>query len=484
MVTNATGMTKAIFRSHLVKESEFGLLTDYYELTGGKADFDHNNKKVVTENYFVRTLPRHLGSYMIACGLEQVVHFIENFSLSHEDRVWLKKTSGEDLGEEYLDYLENFKFRGDVYAVPEGTLVFPNEPIINVTGPSADVQLFETYLLNVMDFQTKVATKASRIVRAAGGRSILEFGARRGDGRDAAILGARAAYVAGVTGTSLVLAAKKLGIPYLGTMHHKFVQDRKSELQAFREYAESFPHNTVLLIDTYDTIQGARNACIVGEELREKGYDLKGVRLDSGNLSTLSKNVRHLLDEEGLRGTKIYASGDLDEHLIEQLVSQKAPIDGFGVGSRLITGANYDSSTGLGGVSALGGIYKLVETSEDGKPAPRIKIGDDEAKIILPSKKQVYRRSERGKYSEDKITLWDEKIGGDWKPLLIPILIKGEVVYDFPTLEKIREHCGKELSMLGSGHKRISNAETYPVKISKRLRRISDRLVEEYKPEN
>lgn len=465
----------------LINKDELALFLDYYEFTSGKADLDHKNTDIITETFFVRKIPKNLGSYLIATGLEQVAHFISNYRLSDEDREWLKKTSETDMSNEFLDYLQNFKFKGDVYAVPEGTPVFPNEPILSITGPSLDVQLFETYLLDIMNFQTLIATKASRIVNAAKGKTVLEFGARRAHGRDAALLGSRAAYVAGSVGSALVLAGKKFGIPYVGTMPHKFVQERPSELQAFREYAESFPHNTVLLIDTYDTIQGAKNACIVGKELRAKGYDLKGVRLDSGDLSELSKKVRDILDKEGFKAAKIMVSSDLDEYKIEDLLSKSAPIDGFGVGTRLITGANYNSKTKEGEVSALGGVYKLVEIVKEGKTIPKIKISEDTEKTTIPGKKQVYRISKNGMYDHDEIVAWDEAPPPDSKPLLLPIIQNGESVYNFPELAAIRKYCLEELLMLHEKHKIVSNAETYPVKVSQKLEGLRQELIKKSK---
>jgi nicotinate phosphoribosyltransferase len=462
----------------LISKDELALFLDYYELTGGKADFDRANNEIITETFFVRKVPKYLGSYMIAAGLEQVIDFVNNYKLSEEDSKWLEKTSGNDFNAEFLDYLKNFKFGGEIYAVPEGTPIFPNEPILSITGPSIDVQLFETYILSVMNFQTLIATKTSRIVNAAKGKTILEFGARRAHGRDAALLGSRAAYIAGTTGSALVLAGKKFGIPYIGTMPHKFIQERDSELQAFREYAESFPHNTVLLIDTYDTLNGAKNACIVGRELKKKGYDLKGVRLDSGDLLKLSSGVRKILDDAGFKDSKILVSSDLDEYKIEELLSNGAPIDGFGVGTRLITGANYDSMEDKGEVSALGGVYKLVEVTKNGKPIPKIKVSNDVDKTTLPGKKQVYRVYSDNKYSYDEIKLFDEGAPPGSKPLLIPIVLGGKIIYKFPEINEIRKFCLDETARLPDKYKVLRGAETYPVRISDELNSLKKRLLE------
>ncbi len=361
-------------------------------------------------------------------------------------------------------------------------MAFPNEPIINVTGPSPDVQLFETYVLNIMNFQTLIATKTSRIVKAARGRDVVDFGARRAHGRDAAIMGARAAFIGGATGTSLVMAGKMWDIPYIGTMAHKFIQDRENELDAFRDYAESFPHNSILLIDTYDTLAGARNACIVGKELRKKGCELRGVRLDSGDTLELSKKVRAILDEEGLRETKIFASSDLDEFVIDRLLRAGAPIGGFGVGTRLITGANYNPLTDRGEVSALNGIYKISERIEDGKVIPKMKITDDMSKATLPGRKQVYRRTSSDKFAEDVVTLWDEKPEPEdgWRPLLIPIMVKGKVVYNFPHVKDVREYANEQLGMLPDVIRSIDATEQYPVGISPGIKKLRDRLWLEY----
>jgi nicotinate phosphoribosyltransferase len=469
---------KKMSRSGLINFNSIGLFLDYYELTMAKADLDHKNLNIITENYYVRKIPQ--GAYLVSAGLEQVIHFIENFEIAEEDIEWLNSTSGKDFDEKFYKYLQDFKFGGDVYAAPEGTVVFPNEPIINITGRSLDIQLFETYLLNVMNYQTLIATKASRVARSAKGNDVIDFGARRAHGRDAAILGARAAFIGGVNGTSLVMAGRIWGIPYVGTMAHKFVQDRESELDAFRQYAESFPHNSILLIDTYDTLKGARNACVIGKELRKKGFELKGVRLDSGNLLDLSKKVRKILDDGGLTETKIFASSDLDEFVIEKLLQENAPINGFGVGTRLITGANYNSITHEGNVSALNGIYKIVERIEGDTVIPKMKMTDDISKATLPGRKQVYRRSESGKFIEDTITIWDEKPDSkyDWHPLLIPIIKNGKSIFDFPSLDEIKEYTVNQIRMLPDGVKKNYGAQEYPVKLSNQINELIDNILQ------
>ena len=285
----------------LLTVDEMALFVDYYQLTMGQADFDAQNDAIITANYYVRQVPQ--GQYLIAAGLEQVIHYILNLRFTDTALDWLAQRG--DLHADYLAALKDFHFDGSIFAAPEGTPVFPNEPIINVTGRSRDVQLCETYLLCVMNFQTLIATKASRIVESARGRPVFDFGARRAHGRDAGILAARASFIGGASGTSLVLAGHYFDIPYVGTMAHKFISERPTELEAFRDYATAFPNNTTLLIDTYDTLEGARNACIVAKEMETRGARLRAVRLDSGDLLKLSKEVRRILDAAGLNYVQI-----------------------------------------------------------------------------------------------------------------------------------------------------------------------------------
>lgn len=450
----------------LLTPSELALFADYYEFTSGKADFDHRNQAIVTEEYFVRNVP--FGAYLVAAGLEQVVAYLLQLHFEEKDLGWLEATSVPDFRDGFLDFLKAFRFTGDLYAVPEGTIMFPEEPIVSVTAPTIEVQIIETYLLNVMNFQTLIATKTARMVDAAQGRTVVDFGARRAHGRDAALLAARASYLAGATGTSLVIAGKIWGIPYIGTLPHKFVQDRPTERQAFREYAESFPHNTILLVDTYDTLEGVRNACIVGQELQARGTRLQGVRLDSGDLLALSKATRELLDQAGLEDAKVFVSSDLDEYRIQDLVAAGAPIDGFGVGTRLVTGANYDPLTGQGGPSAMPGVYKLVErTSADGRPIPKTKLSTD--KELRPFRKQVHRHVDaKGQFQRDTVARWNEKVA-DANPLLVPIVKQGRLVYDFPRLHESRRFSQDQLSRLPKQYRQLRNPPTYPVQLSVRL---------------
>ena len=447
----------------LLTEDEMALFVDYYQLTMGQADYNAQSDAIITANYYVREVPQ--GQYLIAAGLEQVIHYILNLRFTDTALDWLAQRG--DLSPDYLATLKDFRFEGSVFAVPEGTLVFPNEPIINVTGRSRDVQLFETYLLCVMNFQTLIATKASRIVEAAQGRPVFDFGARRAHGRDAGILAARASFIGGARGTSLVLAGHYFDIPYVGTMAHKFISERPTELEAFRDYATAFPNNTTLLIDTYDTLQGTKNACIVAKEMEASGARLRAVRVDSGDLLSLSKAVRRILDAEGLDYVQIIASHELDEFRIDTLLKNGAPIDSFGVGTRLATGANYNSLTGKGSTSALGGVYKLVESN--GKPVGKQSL-DEPSKATVPGKKQIYRVIDaNGAYVKDCVALWDEPIS-EGQPLLIPIIQDGELVYDFPNLHDIQTRTTAELKRLPDSHKGLTEAKPYPVELDLVLR--------------
>ena len=467
-------------KSALLSESQMALYADFYELTMAQADINDGNNAICTANYFVRSIPQ--GHYLIVAGLEQVVHYILNLRFTDADLTWLRESQmAQDMDDDIVDYLRHFKFGGDIYAVPEGTPVFANEPLINITGPTIDVQMFETYLLSVMNFQILIATKTSRMIRAARGGVCFDFGARRAHGRDAGILAARASFIGGVAGTSLVIAGRYFDIPCVGTVAHKFILDRPTELEAFRAYAKSFPHNTVLLIDTYDTIQGAKTACLVGKEMETQGYRLKGVRLDSGNLLRLSQEVRAILDAAGLFYVKIFASGDLDEFKINQLRHQNAPIDGFGIGTRLATGANFNPLTGEGGVSALPGVYKHVERIDGIEVTPTMKLSDEPGKSTLPGRKQVFRFHDAdGCYERDVISLWDES-PQEGEALLVPILREGELVYHFPTVTELQVRATEELSKLPARHKALTDGEEYSVTLSPKLEQLRARLSRESK---
>ena len=454
------------------------LFADFYELTMAQADVNDGNHAICTANYFVRSIPQ--GGYLLLAGLEQVVHYILSLRFTDADLEWLRKSQmAGDMSAEFVDYLRGFKFGGDIYAIPEGTPVFANEPLINITAPTIDVQMFETYLLSVMNFQTLIATKTSRMIRAARGAACFDFGARRAHGRDAGILAARASFIGGVAGTSLVVAGRYFDIPCVGTVAHKFILDRPTELEAFRAYAKSFPHNTVLLIDTYDTIQGAKNACLLGKEMEAQGYRLRGVRLDSGDLLKLSQAVRSILDAAGLTYVQIFASGDLDEFEIDQLLAQKAPIEGFGIGTRLATGANFNPLTGEGGVSALPGVYKHVERIDGSNVIPTMKFSDEPGKSTLPARKQVYRFfNADGSYARDVISLWSES-SQEGEALLVPIVREGRLVYNFPSVTELQARATEELSKLPERHTTLTDSEAYPVTCSPQLTQLRSRLSRE-----
>lgn len=440
------------------------LFLDFYELTMAKADFVNKNFSKITETYFFRNAPRYLGSFVIFAGLEQVIDFILNFRFKNNEIKWLKKNYGEFFDDEFLNYLKKIKPEVDLYSVKEGTVVFEKEPILHITGNTIFVQLIETYLLNVLNFQSLIATKAFRCVYAAKGRDIVDFGARRAHSPLASLYAARASFIAGVKATSLVLAGKIFNIPCSGTVAHKFIQERESEEKAFLDFLKAFPNNAILVIDTYNTLKAAK--LIV--KLYKKGYKIKGVRIDSGDLLKLSKKVRKIFDENGLKDVKIIASGDLDEYKIYYLIKNKAPIDAFGVGTRLVTGANYDSIKDKGEVSALNGIYKLVEVYKGNKIIPKFKIGSKE-KAILPFKKQIFRIERNGKFVKDIIGKWDEKINGE--KLLTKIIENGKLVHKLPKLEEIREYCKEQTSKLDEKYKKISNWKKYPVEFSEELKK-------------
>ena len=440
-----------------VDEENVAMLTDLYELTMCASYFDNRKLEPASFDLFIRKLPPN-RSYLLFAGLEQVLRFIERMKFTEEHIKFLKS---QGFKEDFLDYLRNFKFTGDVWAVPEGTIVFPNEPLIRVTAPIIEAQLVETFALNTVNLQTTIATKASRVVYAAKGKPVIEFGLRREHGVDAGMKVARASYIAGCAGTSNVLAGMKYGIPVFGTMAHSFVMFFSNEVEAFRAFTKTFPDKSTLLIDTFDNIKGAENAIIVAKELEEKGFKLRGVRLDSGDLVSISKKVRKMLDENGLGYVQIFASGDLDEYRIEELLRKGAKIDSFGVGTKMGTSADRPY---------VDIIYKLCEkVNGKGKFQPIMKLS--EGKATLPGRKQVFRlRDAEGSFVKDVIALEDEKVDGE--PLLIKVVEKGKVVYDFPTLEDIRGRALENLSRLPEKYKRLRNVAKYPVELSPKLKNL------------
>ncbi len=441
----------------LVDEEDLCMLTDLYELTMCASYFDNKRFEPASFDLFVRKLPPN-RSYLLFAGLEQFLRFIEEFKFKEKHLDFLKRQGFKD---DFIEYLRNLRFTGDVWAIPEGTIVFPNEPLIRVTAPIIEAQLLETFALNTVNLQTTVATKASRVVYAARGRSVIEFGLRREHGIDAGMKVARASYIAGCEGTSNVLAGMRYGIPVFGTMAHSFIMFFESELAAFRAFAKTFPDRTTLLIDTFDTIKGTENAILVAKELEERGFKLRGVRLDSGDLVELSRKVREMLDAKGLNYVKIFASGDLDEYRIDELLSKGAKIDIFGVGTKLGTSADRPY---------VDIIYKLCEKMDkSGRFQPIMKLS--EGKATLPGRKQVYRiKDAKGNFVEDIIALEGEEVNGE--PLLVKVVEKGRVIYDFPSLEKIRERALDNLSRLPEKYKRLRRPAKYPVKLSPQLEKM------------
>lgn len=476
---------------------KFTLLTDFYELTMSFGYFnDKKHEDVAVFDVFFRRVPDD-GGYAVMAGLEQVIDYIESLSFTEEEINYLR--SKNKFSEAFLTYLKNFKFTADVYAIKEGTPVFAREPLMIIKGPLIQCQLIETMLLLTINHQSLIATKASRIVSQAQGRPVMEFGARRAHGYDASIFGARAAYIAGAAGTSNTYADFHFKIPALGTMAHSYIQSYETEYEAFLSYAKSFPKNTSLLVDTYDTLkQGIPNAIKLHKEYLEPiGEYLASVRIDSGDLTYLSKESRKLLDKAGLTKTKIIASNSLDEYTIKDLIHQGAQIDLFGVGERLITARSE---------AVFGGVFKLSAITQNGILEPKLKLSENVAKTTIPGFKQLYRfYDEDGMAMADLITLHDEVID-ESKPyvlfdpehpykrktvtnfkvrkLLEPIFIKGELVYEKPTLEEIRKYHSAEIKTLWDEVRRIERPHQYYVDYSQDLWNLQRALILRYKNNN
>lgn len=444
----------------LVDKNDVSLLTDFYELTMCASYFENKRNELATFDLFIRKLPPN-RSYFVFAGLEQVLLFLKKMRFTEEQINYLRKQS---LKEDFLNYLRKFRFTGEVWAVPEGTIVFPNEPLIRVTAPIIEAQIIETFLLNTVNLQTTIATKASRVVCAAKGKPIVEFGLRRTQGTDAGMKAARCSYLAGCNGTSNVLAGMKYGIPIFGTMAHSYVMFFDCEIEAFMAFAKAFPNKSILLIDTYDDLKGAENAVIVAKKLEKQGHKLDGIRLDSGNLLTLSKKVRAILDDNGLDYVKIFASGDLDEYKIEQLIEKGAEIDAFGVGTRMST--SFDRPY-------VDVVYKLSGKVENGVFIPTMKLS--KGKVTLPGRKQVFRQKDlKGKYCKDIVGLEDEKVNGE--PLLARVMENGQITCDLPKLEEVRKLALKNLAGFRDEIKKLKHASSYPVRLSPKLARIKKQL--------
>lgn len=478
---------------NLKNERNLSMLVDFYEFTMSNT-FLADNKKDTTVCFdmFFRKSPDG-AQFSIAAGLDQFIEYIKNLKFTDEDINYLRNKNL--FNEEFLKYLKDFKFRGDIYAVKEGSVVFPNEPIVTVKASVIEAQLIETMLLLTINHQSLIATKTNRIVRAAKGKTVLEFGARRAQGYDAAILGARAAYIGGVHGSATTLSDIEFNVPASGTMAHSFIQLYGDEYEAFSAYARHNPDNVILLVDTYNVLEcGIPNAIKVAKEVLEPmGKRLKGVRLDSGDLTYLSKKTRKMLDEAGLEDCKIVASNSLDENIITELLHQKAPIDIFGVGERLITSKSEP---------VFGGVYKLCAVEENGELMPRIKISENVEKVTNPGYKEVYRFYDKDtkKAIADVITLHDEIINEEeyeifdpiytWKrkvlknfkvkKMQVPIFIDGKCVYESPSLEEIREYCENEVKSLWDEVTRFTNPQEYYVDLSKNLWELKNSLLSKY----
>ena len=477
------------------KEFELSLLNDFYEFTMSNGFFNEGKgERIVYFDVFFRRVPDK-GGYAICCGLDQIIDYISNLHYSEEDVAFLR--SKNLFSEGFLDYLLHFKFKCDVYAVPEGTPVFPGEPILTVRGPAIQAQLLETMLLLTINHQSLIATKASRIVRAAAGRGVSEFGARRAHGTAASLLGARAAYIAGCSGTSNALCDKLYGVPCTGTMAHSWVQSFDSEYEAFEAYARNYPDSCVLLIDTFNVLKsGLPNAIRCFDEvLKPLGCRPIAIRIDSGDITYLSKKIRAALDAAGYPDCKIMVSNSLDEYIIRDCINQGAKIDLFGVGERLITSRSE---------SVFGGVYKLVGVEdEQGNILPKIKISENIEKITTPCFKQLYRlfSKETGMAIADLITLhdevidenepytlfdplhtWKEKVVTDYKavPLLKPIFLNGKLVYNKPETKEIRAYCRDQMDLLWDEVKRFENPHEFYVDYSKKLWEIKHNLLKKH----
>jgi nicotinate phosphoribosyltransferase len=469
------------------------MLVDFYEMTMGDGFLQNGyGDKVAVFDVFFRKCPDGAG-YAIFSGLEQVIDYLKGLKFTTEDIEYLR--SKEIFSEEYLEYLANFKFDCDVWAVPEGTPVFPNEPIITVRGSIIQAQFIETMLLLSINHQSLITTKAVRIVKSAQGRPVMEFGSRRAQGYDGAIYGARASYIGGCCGTACAIADREFGVKALGTMAHSWVQLFPTELESFRAYAKKYPNACTLLVDTYNVLKsGVPNAITVFKELKAQGYSNFGIRIDSGDIAYLSKKARKMLDNADLKEVKIVASNSLDEFIIKDLIEQGAKVDSFGVGERLVTSKSEP---------VFGGVYKLVAVEEDGKLSPRIKLSENASKVTNPAFKEVYRLfdNETGKAIADVLTLKDETID-DTKPytifhpvqtykkktltnftakkLQVPIFIKGECVYESPNIEDIKQYCSDQLELIWDEVKRFENPHEYYVDLSKPLWDVKQKLLNQY----
>lgn len=471
------------------------LLTDLYELTMMQGYFKNNKTETVIFDAFYRTNPSDNG-YAIVAGLEQVIDYVKNLHFSEEDISYLRSLSIFD--EDFLSYLSDFRFTGDIFAVPEGSVVFPREPLVKVVAPIMEAQLIETAILNIINHQSLIATKAARVVYAAKGDGIMEFGLRRAQGPDAGIYGARAAVIGGCIGTSNVLAGQLFDVPVLGTHAHSWIMSFPDEYSAFKAYAKLYPNKCMLLVDTYDTLKsGVPNAIKIFDEMKANNIPMPyfGIRMDSGDLAYLSKKARKMLDNAGYYEAIISASSDLDEYLIDSLKTQRAAISSWGVGTNLITSKD---------CPAFGGVYKLAAImNEKGEFIPKIKLSENTEKITNPGNKTIYRiyEKESGKIKADLISLVDDRFDEEkdlmifdpietWKKtklkagtytlkeMLVPIFQSGECVYESPKVMDIRSYCAKELDTLWDETKRLINPHKVYVDLSDRLYKMKSELLD------
>lgn len=477
----------------MITEQNCTLLCDFYQLTMGNGYFQTGKRDTIAYfDVFFRRVPEN-GGFAVCAGLEQIIEYIEGLHFDEDDIDFLRKKGIFD--ENFLRYLADFKFEGDIYAVPEGTLVFPFEPLVTVRAPAIQAQLIETMLLLLINHQSLIATKANRIVRAAKGRAISEFGSRRAQGASGAVLGARAAFIGGCAGTACTLSDKLFGVPATGTMAHSWIQMFDSELEAFEEYCRIYPDSATLLVDTYNVLKsGVPNAIKAFDNvLKPLGKRPCGIRLDSGDIAYLSIEARKMLDEAGYPDCKIVASNSLDEYIIADLLHQGAKIDLFGVGERLITASSEP---------VFGGVYKLCAVEKNGAVIPKIKISENVTKITNPHYKKLYRifDNKTGKAEADLICVFDEKIDETkplelfdpdytWKrktltdftakELQVPVFIKGERVYNSPDIREIKDYCAKQLDTMWESVLRFENPHRYYVDLSEKLWNIKHNLLSE-----
>jgi nicotinate phosphoribosyltransferase len=439
-------------------DKDFSLLLDLYELTMGECYRIYRPDAQATFDLFVRGLPVN-RSYLVAAGLADILEYVKRLRFNASDIRYLR--SRNIFSGDFLQYLGKFRFHGDIWAMPEGTVFFPDEPVLRVTAPLIEAQVVESFLLNTINLQTMIASKASRVVSAARGKTVFDFSLRRTHGSDAGLKVARSAYLAGFGGTATVLAGKRYGIPIVGTMAHSYVMSFKEELDSFLAYAETFPSRAILLVDTYDMKKGIENAVTAGLYLKEKGARLQGIRLDSGDIVSWSKKARAMLDKAGLPYVKIVASGNLDEFKIAAMLKRGACVDSFGVGTNM--GTSIDAP-------CLDVIYKISEiTDEDGNFLPTMKLS--KAKKTYPGRKQVFRiKDGKGRNLRDVLGLEGEDIRGE--PLLVKAVERGKIIYKNPSLKSIRGRAKNQLVRFPAGLRDIRRAYAYPVIISKQLKRL------------